>query len=508
MATQFITGIFKLHNPSTSKKKVLDHVFEAYTLGMTDLLELGQQNLDLLRDWGRVTSKTKTGIKAKDKFQENTITPLLPGSGQIDLPIAACLKEALLSDVGSLLASHLSLELIGEEAGFPSARDPSPEGWQNVLEDFALVSGDVEDENESKKRLLRRARGSVMPVHFARSRDFTLLVDKNKGRFFAWLKLLPAKHYLGKETVIDQGNLVDMNTGEVFKKKSSTSFLLPVSLGRRNDDWHWQYNHFILPLMSGQAKVKAAKLVKEEARQGVDYYLHVSFAFDCPELYTPQTYLGVDRGVFFSMAYGIVGKDGSIIKMAHKDDGFRHERIAAGKRVQVKQARGKSVTVKDYRQKQLDSILHVVINDIIDKAIAHKSMIVLEDLNIKIKGKFYKSAWRKMHKMLEYKCKLAGVPIWKGGIWAAYSSQICIVCGERNKGRKRDWKPFECPDCGAVYHSDEGAGINIARRVMYRKKDWKGKGGYWAFHKSFANEADFGTKIDLRKQMRQLEFAI
>lgn len=504
MPTQFITGIFKLHNPSARKRKVLDHVFEAYTLGMTDLLELSQRNIDLLRDWGRVTSKIKAGIKVIDKYKEATITPLLPGSGQVNLPIAACLKEALLSDVGSLLASHLSLELIGQEAGFPSARDPSPEGWPNALQDFALVGGDVEDENKSKKRLLHRARGSVMPVYFSRSRDFALLMDKDRGRFFAWLKLLPAKHSLGKETIINRGNLIDMNTGEVFKKKSNSALLFPISLGRRNDAWHWQYHHFILPLMGGQAKVKAAKLVREETKRGVDYYLHASFGFECPDPYTPQAYLGIDRGVFFSMAYGLVDAEGAILEMGHKADGFRHERIAAGKRMQ---ARGRAVTVKDYRQKQLDSILHVVINDIIDIALKNKAMIVLEDLNIKIRGKFYKSAWRKMHKILEYKCKLAGVPIWKGGVWVSYSSQMCIICGERNKDRKRDWKPFECPTCGASYHSDEGAGINIARRVLYRKKDWEKKGGHWAFHKSFANEADFATKIDLRSEMRQLEFA-
>ena len=488
MATEFLTGIFKLHNPGLRKRTVLDHVFEAYTYGMIDLLSLCHNNLDLIRDWGRVVTKTKT---VQDKYKETSILSVLPKSGELNMPIASCLKEALLGNVASMLASFLELEGTAENTGFPSARNPSLEGYPNALKEFALVGGDVDDENTCRRQLLRQARGSVMPIHFSRSRDARLLYDRKSERFFVWLQLVPAKHELSQKTVVS--DLIDLNTGEIFNRQSSTALLFPIELGQRNDDWHWQYHRFIGPLMAQQASVQSAKLIKEKD----EYFLHVSFAFACPDPYEPETYIGIDRGVFYSMAYGLVDAEGGIIDMGHKEDGFRHDRIAAGKRVQVRQARGRKATVRDYRQKHLDSILHVVINDIIDLALKHRSMVVLEDLDIQIKGKFYKSAWKKMHKMLAYKCKLAGVPIWKGGIWAAYSSQICIVCGGLNRGRKRDGSYFVCPGCGATYHSDEGAGINIARRALYRKADWK---DHFAFHRSFANEGHFGAFFDLRNR--------
>ncbi len=501
MEKQFITGIFKLHNPSHSKRVILNHVFEAYTYGMIDLLTICQDNLDLIRDWGRVVTKTK---EVKDQYKETSILSVMPKSGQLSLPIASCLKESLLGNVASMLASFLELENTTENTGFPIARNPHPNAYLSTLEEFGLVGADIEDENICRQKLLHQAKGDVMPIHFSRSRDIRLLYDRKNERFFAWLQLVPristvygqcdSKHELSQKTVVS--DLIDLNTGEIFTRKSSTALLFPIELGQRNDDWHWQYHRFISPLMAQQANVQSAKLIRKNG----EYFLHISFAFKCPDPYNPKTYIGIDRGVFYSMAYGIIDAEGAIINMGHKEDGFRHERIAAGKKVQAKQARGKKATVRDYRQKHLDSILHVVINDIIDLALKHKSMVVLESLDIQIKGKFYKSAWVKMHKFLAYKCKLAGVPIWKDGIWAAYSSQICIVCGELNKERKRDRSDFICPSCNIVYHSDEGAGINIARRVLYRKKDWEKNGGYRAFHSGFANQAYFRAFFDLRNR--------
>jgi len=38
------------------------------------------------------------------------------------------------------------------------------------------------------------------------------------------------------------------------------------------------------------------------------------------------------------------------------------------------------------------------------------------------------------------------------------------------------------------------AAVNIARRALYKKADWEKKGGYKAFHRSFANASTFTTE--------------
>lgn len=496
MVKAFLTGSFKLHNPTRNKRLVLDHVFDSYTVLLGDILTIVKGQLPKIREYGKVV--TKDG-KVLDKYSEISITPFLPKSGNLECDIASNLKESVLKDVSANIASHLMLEGTDQDPGFPQSRDPSPGGYPNALRNLAMVGADLTDEDESKRQVLRRARGSVMPIYISRSRDLRVLYDRKQDRFFLWIKLLPVGHELCQQTVIDQNNLIDLNTGEVFNRKSKIALLFPLEVGVRNGQWHWQYSRFLKVAMNGEASIQSAKLIRKETKHGFEYFINISFAFNVPDPFVPQAYLGIDRGVFFSMAYAVVDREGAILEMAHKADGFRHERIAVGKQVQCRQAKGKLVTVKDYRQKHLDSILHSVINDILDTAEYHQAMIVCEDLNIQIKGKFYKSAWKKMYKFLEYKCKMRGIPLWKNGIWAAYSSQICIVCGELNRGRKRDGSAFVCPECRAIYHSDEGAGVNIARRAMYKKKAWEKKGGYMTFHRSFAKGNDFDAKNDLRK---------
>jgi len=504
---QFLTGIFKLHNPTRWRRETINRVMTEYTLAMQGLLEYAQSNLDRIR---------RDGQDKRGKYTGNSITALLPSPKSAQM--ASALKDALKANVAAMLASYLELDNGDKQnAGYPVSRDPRPNAYNDALDQFTrcflLNTPDTTKEraeaieNDYRAKLMLQARGSVMPINFCRSRDFTMLADARLQKFYVWLKL--TENGDNQQGDITGGNLIDLATGEIFTKRKGSGVLFPLEIGQRGGNWAWQYTHFLKAINQGAASIQSGKLVKENG----DYFLHVSFAFDCPESYEPETYLGIDRGVFYSMAYAIVGKAGEVVTMSHIKDGFRDERVQAGKRVQVKQQRGKVVTAKDYRQQNLDSVLHVLVNKMIDLAIEHKSMIVLEDLNIKIGGKFYRSAWKKIHKMFEYKCKLAGVPFKKEGVWAAYTSKLCINCGELAERSKRDGEtPVVCHHCGFVGHADECAAVNIARRAMYRKADWGGtkdKPGDWrAFHRSFANQAGFETDFDLRMAQCGVQLAL
>jgi IS605 OrfB family transposase len=497
MPTQFLTCVFKLADPTNNKKTVLDYVFIEYTNAVKSMLVEAQTRINDIATNGVYEIKNKKGEIIGRKYTSKSIMNTLPKSGQLSFPINSSLKESVINNVSVILASYLALtDSDKQEAGYPEILSPKSDekDWRTIWYDIGTAIT-LKDENEAKANLTRVVKAKPLPIHYIRARDLTLLYNRKKNTFWVWLKLLPSKSQFNtKMVVIADDGFVNQMTGEVFTYRGKSAIMFPLQIGQRNGGWGWQYHKFLEPLQQGQATIKAAKLIQKQG----EYFLHVSFAFEVPEPYLPASYIGIDRGVFHSMAYGIVDLDGRIVKMGHNPDGFRDVRIEAGLKVQAKQKRGKAVSVKDYKRRHLDNILHVVINDVITQALKHKSMIVLEDLDIQIRGKFFKSAWRKMYNILEYKCKLFGIPFWKKGIWAAYSSQICIYCGERNEDRKRDGTPFECPACSAVYHSDEGAGINIARRVLYRKKDWEDKGGYFTFHRSFANLGDFDTKNSLR----------
>lgn len=502
MRLKYLAGVFKLHNLSVRRKRILDHVLNQYTLAVDDLLKYAKDNLDIIKHDGLYHAIDKeTGEIKSEKYTEKSIAPLLPSPTTIDADIASCIKEAMVKNVASILASHLELNRQDiQEAGFPACRDPYPEAWPNALDELIKVGNDLPAENAARDKVLIVAKGSYMPVYFSRSRDFAILTNIDHTRFFIWLKLLAANSSLAEPIRVNGNNLIcisrcnKLKPGDIFSYQGKSGLLFPIQMGQRHDNWYWQYERFIKPLLIGDAVVKAAKLVKKCG----DYFLHVSIGFEVPSRYVHETYLGIDRGVMFCTAYGIIDKKGSIINMGHSQDPFREIRIRAGKRIQDKQKRGLRITKKDYKQRELDGILHRLVNDLLDKAVEHRSMVVMEDLNIRNVGKFYKSAYEKLADILEYKAEFRGVPIYRRrndqgeyvpGIWPAYTSQLSICCGELSE-RSKDRSTLTCA-CGKAYHADESAGVNIARRAMYRAKDWGGgkgkKGDYFAFHRSFAN---------------------
>jgi len=502
MTSQFLTCVFKLHNPSAWRRKVLDHVFEQYTLAKTDLLKWCKLNLGAIQGQGKY--EYKRNGKDKSKYTSMSIASCLPKTGGLNVDIASCLKESLIQEVAAGMASYLELEGQEGETGFPTSRDPSPEGWPNALDDLQVVGGSPDDEERAKANLLRQAKSSVVPIPFVRSRDFAILYDVQQDRFFVALKMLPSGHCLGRP-LGQQGNLLNLNDDMgPFAARSRIMILVPLEVGRRNGGWHWQYENFLLPTIAGKASIQSAKLMRRENGGAHDYFLHVSFAFDCPDLYKPEAYLGIDKGVLYTMAYGVVDLEGNVIEMGHYDDGLRSLQIATRRRIQKRQQQGQRVTIRDYRGRTHDGILHQLANRIVEKAANHKAQLVVESLNVGVRGGFVTSSWRKLDKILQYKCKLAGVPFGVG-VSAAYSSIICIHCGELVE---RNDRVVTCRRCGAVEHSDDAASVNIARRAMYRKKDWEKKGGYRAFHRSFSNLAGFESENDLRQRVGGIQLAL
>lgn len=496
MKTAFISVAFKLRQPGQAKKLILNHVFTEYTGAMDKLIDWSKENLESIKDSGkwRLVDE-ETGEIKKEGYSEKSITTRLPSPSAVEADMAGCLKESLVKNVAASLAAYLQRDEQTKKEGFPTCRDPSPDAFDEALQELCLIGNDLEAEDEARAKLLKQSRSNVMPISFCRSRDFYILQDLTKKRFFLFLKLLPQGSPMAHQVKID--NLLDVNTGKLHKYNGKAGLLLPIEVGIRNGKWGWQYQNFVRLALAGQAKFVSGKLVRSNG----DYFFHVSLKVDCDDPYEPQAYLGVDRGVFFTTAWAVVDKVGNILESHYEKDGFRDARIKAGKVVQRRQMKGQVVSVKHYRRKYLDEILHILANNLVEKAKEYQAAIVMEDLNIQIRGKFYKSAWKKLHGFVAHKCLLAGVPFKKDGVWPAWTSKLCIYCGEEVE---RDDRLVMCRHCGRQEHSDEAAAVNIARRAMYRKSDWGGtskKPGDWrAFHRNFANASDFRAKNDLRKE--------
>jgi putative transposase len=479
MVKQYLTCAFKLHNPSAHKRAVIEHALHEYTVAYQEVLDRAQDD-EGIRENGRY----------KGKYTGKSVAEALPRP-KAEMHSSAI--DSLLLDVGGNLASYYELlEQDFDATSYPTARDPSPEAEKEALDHFIAVGADQGDYDQARARLLRQTHGRFMPVFFrradgasqtksgaARNRNFSLVADE-RGRLFAVLYLLPAGHDLGRPLGATQGNLYRLDTGEVFKSNSKAAILVPLQVGRNG----WQLEKFVRPARdSGDVSVKTAFLLKDE-RAG-EYYLHVAFEFTCPEPYSPEAYLGVDMGILFTAAYALVdGSGGAVIDIGHFDDELRALQIKHGRERERLARGGKRVTWRHYKTRAYDNILHALANNLVEMAKARQAGVVIENLNVQVRGGRVKSRFRKFGNILEYKCRLVGVPFRR--VFAAWSSMICHKCGET---MERDDRLVTCPACGYEGHSDDNAAVNIARRAMYRKRDWAG--GYREFHRSFANVGGF-----------------
>ena len=155
----FLTAKFKVHNPSKRKQAALDTALEQYTYAYQDLLDWCRENLDTLEEKGQ----------SNGRYRETLVRGQLPKRGGLPAyQLHSTVYASLLVDVAGAITSYLSLKRENPETGFPTCRDPKPEGYPNALDEFASSIGDLTEENEKRARLLRLSRESVMPVYFGR----------------------------------------------------------------------------------------------------------------------------------------------------------------------------------------------------------------------------------------------------------------------------------------------------------------------------------------------------
>lgn len=468
MKTAYLTCVFKVHNPSSRKRTVIDYAFAEYERAYWNMLEYAQKNLDEIRQDGVYQS-----VRG-DKYTSKSISSLIP---RPIVPLHGSVKDSLIQDVAANIASYLELEKTDKRTNFPTFKVRDIPDYESSLDYFGTCGSEVKDYDDGRNALLRRAHDKVMPLYFSRpdgatrNRNFSLLWNTEKRQLLAGLWLLPRGHELCRPINVKQGNLIRLDTGEIFKSNSATAVLVPLELGRNG----WQEEKFIKPSLDHLISVKSAFLSKRDG----EYFLHVSFAFEVPKAYKPQSYIGIDKGILFTAAYSLIDANGGMLTLGHFDDELRSLQIRHGKEREYRAKSGRMVTKLHYKRKAYEAILHGLANRIIKMAQENQAQIVVEDLGIQVKGSRVVSRFRKLDRFLEYKCKMLGIPFRK--VFAAYSSMICHKCGEM---MKRNNRAVTC-QCGYVGHSDDNAAVNIARRALYKKKQWQDRGGYKAFHKSF-----------------------
>jgi putative transposase len=114
--------------------------------------------------------------------------------------------------------------------------------------------------------------------------------------------------------------------------------------------------------------------------------------------------------------------------------------------------------------------LHRVSKTLVEVASQSKAAIIIEDLkHMKVRGQSRSlrrrlSSWprRELHRQIEYKAALAGVPVIK--VNPAWTSKTCPVCGARR--RDRVGQDFVCSVCDWEMDRQHNAACNILKTAL------------------------------------------
>ena len=489
------TATFKLHNPSKRKRGMLNYALLQNYLAYTKALRASQSLIERLvkeelaqREAEKsLPAKEKNTAKTKRKYQRTA--ELSKGINKTirALPICSASKitRSIPGDLIGQVESHIALHDEQESVGLPTVQHITgiEDKYAQRLEACAGALT-LEEETRSRDELLRISKaGKFRPLLYATSRvkdGFLFLRDDETSKYFIWLNLVPKASRFAKLTKQEEmpgssrsvHGLVDMKTGEVVSFKSKTGCLFPVEFSREYQD-----QEFIQA-----AKPLTAKLLK----RGDDFEVHITFEFET-EAIVPETFLGVDRGIYNLASLAVVTKNGSIIERENIDG--RDLRFVQKKfeRLQrYKQKRGKPFTGRN-RLHVADEAVHRTANAIVATAKAHRSQIIMENLcPMTSRGKKRKksnfnrvlnrSQYQKLEKVLAYKMKIAGLPKVKS-VHPGYTSQACPICGHISRdnrekvpsgdGFKMD--VFRCFKCNHTDDSDLNAARNIALKRLWRE---------------------------------------
>lgn len=224
---------------------------------------------------------------------------------------------------------------------------------------------------------------------------------------------------------------------------------------------------------------QSAKLVvRQDEHSQYRFFLHVAFRFS-PQPIQVETMLGIDRGAAIIGSASIVHMDGTQLVVGLNCNGatFAAEMRQHQEYIRDQQKRGiqKSRRFR-LRGARADIILGEYANQIIEKAVGHRSQIVIEKIDAVAMGRFLKqSQFGKLKQLLAYKARRRGLPE-PIEVPAAFTSQTCSQCGHtsRENRPRKDAEGhaiqdcFLCVQCGHEANADENASIIIALRGLHQ----------------------------------------
>jgi len=182
--------------------------------------------------------------------------------------------------------------------------------------------------------------------------------------------------------------------------------------------------------------------------------------------YTAEGWIGIDCNTTGHCAVAACTKTNKVLMFGKQAVHVHQKYSKIRRKLQRLNKLRKLKTIKRRESNITKDLNHKISRKVVNYAKQNKCGIKLENLTgIRQNRKTAKTfkyalnswAYYQLQKFVEYKARLAGVPVIK--IEPAYTSQRCHRCGQL--GTRTD-KQFKCPHCGYTAHADVNASWNIA----------------------------------------------
>jgi len=403
------TICLKLYKLSGIKREIIEEAMTDYTNAFGYLLKEAYDEVKTIEEKYKDSFGRYKGVKLS-KWVDS------PKGKELNRFNAEPFKDSLKLDFGATFAGYLNLRKTGREAGYP-------------------------EEN------------SLRPILFCRYspiRDYCLLYDRDKDKYYVKLYLMNNKSKLKREVKASKGKRLYYiyKDGEELKEsaKKERFIIVPLSFGK------WQESYLKMGLSNPEI-LKTARLIKREN----DFYLYINIKLDEPMKIEPSTFLGVCRSIKSPAHMSLADSEGSLIKSI-------------------------PISLAEVTQnvKNIPNInkLHVIANQIIKYAVKNKSQIVVENLADKgdmlhwigKNGKEYSpvlstSNYRRLVSIIKYKAEGNGLPtpIQVSPVGVFYT---CPQCGLNTKNNRFSHNMFLCTVCGKASNLDDLGSFNLAHRII------------------------------------------